>query len=218
MAVAFDNVASTNSFGATSLTTPAFTISGENRAGMLQLYVTEENTSGLSGSIGGVSASAITGADTTTGNPNGRCLCWGAANPATGSQTGTMSWTSASTACGLGALTATGVDQTTPFNNGNQVTTDANPASVDLVITSVSGDLTATVANNTNSLTGTNQTIKWGPSVLGAGDIGPGTGTTTHTWSGNAFNWFLAGANFKATAAGRGRLMSHTRNRLVYAG
>jgi hypothetical protein len=72
-----------------------------------------------------------------------------------------------------------------------------------VTVTSSSGDLTATVATTSNAWVApfTNQALKWGPdSSSVAGDVGPGTGTTTHTWMGQFFGEIhaVSGANFKA--------------------
>jgi hypothetical protein len=91
------------------------------------------------------------------------------------------------------------VDQTTPCVNGNFNTGGASPKS--LQVTSLNGDLTFTIQGNGQATGSTNQTLKWSSnagSYYGNGDIGPGTGTTTHTWTvTGGTNVHIAGANFK---------------------
>src|SRR5204863_3959222 len=82
---------------------------------------------------------------------------------------------------------------------------DSQPVTTSVTIASTTGDLTASVAytNSAWVTPPTNQALAWGvDSGQGGGDIGPGTGTTTHTWTDQ---WPLnahavSGANFKAVA------------------
>jgi hypothetical protein len=202
VAVAFDNTTFFSSAAATTITTPAFIISaGANRAAGLGWSGTNNLISAISGSVGGVAGAAVAGADTTTTNASGRCLLFVVTAPPSGSQTATMSWTTASNVT-LGVATATGVDQTTPMNNG--VNAVGNLTTTSLTVTSTNGDLTMDVAGAfVNSFSATNQTVLWNDTAgaSGAGGRGPGTGTTTHTWT-QAFtgDWAQAGANFKAAA------------------
>jgi hypothetical protein len=104
----------------------------------------------------------------------------------------------------VGVITVSGADQSTPVINGTFIATGSAPAAMSLTITSNPGDLTASVALTSSTWVSpfTNQILKWGldssASVAG-GDIGPGTGTTTHTWT---EQWTgspssASGANFK---------------------
>jgi hypothetical protein len=152
------------------------------------------DTVGISGTIGGETLTIVSGTDggVTTGT-----VMLGKATGLTGAQTVSLSWTNAGDV-GAGAISATGVDQATPFNNGSFVASTGS-----LSITSTSGDLTSSITTGTASIT-TNQTSKWSQSIgaiFTGGDIGPGTGTTTHTWT-STFSMFMSGANFKQVAAG----------------
>src|SRR5207247_5950965 len=66
----------------------------------------------------------------------------------------------------------------------------------------------------------TNQSLKWGvDSGQGGGDIGPGTGTTTHAWTDK---WPLnahavSGANFKASTLAEFKLSASPSSRTVTA-
>jgi hypothetical protein len=70
-------------------------------------------------------------------------------------------------------------------------------------IVSNAGDLTASVAYSANTWKSpfTNQALKWGlDSAAAGGDVGAGTGTTTHTWTDQyaGQTHSVSGANFKA--------------------
>jgi hypothetical protein len=104
----------------------------------------------------------------------------------------------------VGVITVSGADQTNPTNNGTFVASNSSPAkTTSVTITSNPGDLTASIGYTANSWVTpyTNRTLKWGvDSKAAGGDIGPGTGTTTHTWT-DAYAAQLhavSGANFKA--------------------
>lgn len=209
-AVAYDNKISSGAFsGATSVTTGTFTIgAGVNRAAIACLhFYASNNPSGITVSVGGVSGSAITGADTGTATTS-RTVCFCVTNPPSGSRTASASWTNAATG-DFGVITATGVDQTTPCTNGAQAVNAGagGVATVSVTITSASGDLTVSAGQTENALaaTPTNRTLRWGvDSGVWAGDTGPGTGTTVHTWTDTILNQHMtaAGANFKAAGGG----------------
>jgi hypothetical protein len=203
MAVLFDNAlllqtaASTNSF-----TSSAFTISGSaNRAAMVHIILQDTGVTISSVSIGGVAGAAIAGAACVETN-GVTVLIWGVKAPPSGSQTCTITTSIAATFI-FGIIACTGVDQTTAFNNGTgDVIADADAP---LSVTSNTGDLTSTCVYNQSANTiSTDRTAKWGATVesdFRGGDIGPGTGTTVHTWSDGVFNnKLLAGANFIAAS------------------
>lgn len=213
MSVTYDNASALVTGDAiTSLTTPSFTItSSANRAAVLCLGHRGLLSTGFSGSCGGISASLITGTDSSGGST--RSQLFGVIAPASGSQTASMSWTTAVSAT-LGAITASGVDQTTAFNNG---ATGSGTTSASVAVTSTSGDLTTTgyLNNKTTQLT-SDKTRKYtgaGSDTSSGGDIGAGTGTATHAWSGGAggSSMHASGANFVAAAAA-GRTTKNTRS------
>lgn len=200
-AVAFDASVTVHGFTVTTLTTGSFTIgAGSNRACAIGLS-SGAAISAITASCGGASASAVTGA---TDTDTIQVQIWVAIAPTSGTQTATASWTGAQTTS-LGAITATGVDQTTPMNNGtgNDTAALTQTSSNPLSITSTSGDLTVSLATDGSQDTTitSNQTKK--TSDFGCMDIGPGTGTTSHTWTnGVSVTWRVAGANFKQAAGG----------------
>jgi hypothetical protein len=205
--VAYDNSVTVHTFSGTTLTTGSFTISGTNRAASIGFQF-NGSVSGITASCGGVSASAVSGADVTHSISGTRAVLYRVIAPPTGSQTCTASWTGTVSAS-MGVITATSVDQTTPMNNGNAV--DCGFASTcALTITSTNGDLTVTLGgvSASDSAQTTDQTLR--QSDFGSMDTGPGTGSTTHTWSHAASNMLNVGASFKAAgAASSGRVMVH---------
>jgi hypothetical protein len=197
--VAFDATATISGSGVTSLTTGSFTIgSGANRAAIIGLSHSGNGGSSFSGSCGGVSAALITGTDSGI-NVACRSQMWRVIAPASGSQTASMSW-SVNQSGRLGVVTAIGVDQTTPANNGTFATASSGTTR-SLSITSVSGDLTLdTAVSSAGALSAPTQTQRWSGST-GAGSTGPGTGTTTHTWTCPDNYSAQSGANFNQASA-----------------
>lgn len=195
MSVVADSSQAVGGGGVTTLTTPAFTISSTaDRAAMICLE-SSASISAITMSVGGVSGSAITGADSGGAN---RAVIFGAIAPPSGSQTATASWTTSSFAV-LGVLVGNGVDQTTAFNNGVNAT--GTSASASGTVTSNPGDLTVGTTEVTAVVSSSNQTLVWNGSpggASGAGSYGTGgVGTTTHTFTlAASAAWGWAGANF----------------------
>lgn len=200
--VAFNAASVMKSGTSTTGTSAAFTINaGNNRACVVGLTMSANNATGISCSCGGQTASLVTGTDTGTAETT-RTMLFAAANPATGSQTASCSWTT-SMGFAFGAIVANNVDQSTPMNNGTFATQhNPSPAALSLSVTSTNGDLTTTTAKAGSAWVGagTNQASGevWGDTTRGA-DYGPGTGTTTHTWTVAFINQTIlaSGANFK---------------------
>ena len=202
--VSFDNkVSSGFHWGVTTVTTPALIIGSRiNRAAMIMVTMTANNATGITASLGGVSGTLIPGTDSGT-TATFRSLIFQVINPPSGLQTATVSWTGSMNA-DVGVITVSGANQTTPCTNGTFVAFNSSPSvSTSVTITSNPGDLTASMGATANQWITpfTNQTLQWGPdSNAAGGDIGPGTGTATHTWKGQFTNEMqvVAGANFKA--------------------
>jgi len=216
MAVAYDNSITKDDFGVTGLTTAGFTISGSNRAACLGL-TTLANTSAHTGSCSGVSANVI--ASTNLLATGIEVVLLSVIAPVAGAgKTATVGWTTAASAS-VGVITFTGVDQTTPANNG--VTKSAAFASsISQAITSTSGDMTTSMyaGGGSDGAATSNQTKR--TSDFGCLDTGGGAGTTTHTWSHAAEDMVFSGANFVQVAAGGGTwgpLLGGQNNRLVQA-
>lgn len=204
--VAFDNkVSSGFDFGVTKITTPAFTIgTGPNRAAMIMVAMSAKTATNVTASLGGVPATLIPGTDSGT-TATGRTMIFQVVNPPSGAQTATVSWTTSMNA-EVGVITVSGADQTTPTNNGSFSAATSSPnAATSVTITSNPGDLTASIGYTTDEWKApyTNQTLKWGiDSGIVGGDIGPGTGTTTHTWTDDfaGQTHAVSGANFRTAA------------------
>jgi hypothetical protein len=202
--VVYDNkVSSGIQFGVTSITTPAIVIgTGVNRAAMIMVAMGANTATNITASLGGVPATLVPGTDTATAAAI-RTMIFQVINPPSGSKTATISWTTSMNA-DVGVIAVSGADQTTPCINGSNIAVaSASTAATSLTITSNFGDLTATIGYSANKWKTpfTNQTLKWGlDSTSIGGDVGPGTGTATHTWTDQyAFQTHaVSGANFKA--------------------
>jgi hypothetical protein len=202
--VAYDNkVNSGFQFGVTSVTTPALTIgSGANRAAMIMVAMGANNATNVTASLGGLMGTLVPGTDSGT-TAAFRTLIFQVINPPSGSQTATVSWTT-SMNVDVGVITVSGANQTTPCTNGTFTANNSNPnTTASVTITSNPGDLTASVGFTADAWASpfTNQTLKWGlDSGVAGGDIGPGTGTTTHTWTDQYLyqTQAVSGANFRA--------------------
>lgn len=199
MPAVFDNAAAAASAAAvTTITTPSFTIAGTDRAACIGLGWDDGTAvTGVSASCGGVSGSEVTGTSVVNYM---RGVLYSVIAPATGAQTATASWTTARLA-GIGVVTATGVDQTTPMNNGTSAFGTGVPSRT---ITSTSGDLTTDCVAEQDIPSVPTQTERYNQvSGIGiAGSTGPGTGTTTHAWATSPAEWAHMGANFVQVAAG----------------
>ena len=205
--VAYDNSISAQGANITTLTTASFTIgSGSNRAAIAGLSTRSSSVNPgtvTTMTVGGVSGTEI--ASTLKQLSFITTQLWSVISPAAGSQTATMTWTNSVTDATLGVVTASGVDQTTPANNGTGATglfTDLS-----LAVTSTSGDLTISndSVGSTTEVYTPNQTSRWSQSSgRQAGQTGDGTGSTTFTWTSNnqLGVWAQSGANFKQAVAG----------------
>jgi len=202
--VTYDNsVSSGFQWGVTRVTTPAFIIgSGANRAAMIMVAMSANGAANITASLGGVSGTVIAGTDSGT-SATLRTLIFQVINPPSGSQTATVSWLN-SMNVDVGVITASGADQTTPCTSGTFAASNSTPApATSVTIAGNSGDLTASVGFTGGNWVApfTSQTLKWGiDSGAAGGDIGPGTGATTHTWTAQFYfqTHAVSGANFRA--------------------
>jgi N,N-dimethylformamidase beta subunit-like protein len=205
--VIYDNTVSSGiQWGVATVTTPPFGIGrGTNRAAMIMVTMSANGATNVTASLGGVSGTVIAGTDSGT-TAAIRTMIFQVINPPSGSQTATVSWAGGTFNVDVGVITVSGADQTTPGTNGTFAANDSTPtAATSVAITSNAGDLTASVGyTNAAWVTPfTNHTLAWGvDSSATGGDIGPGTGTTTHTWTDSYVlqTHAVSGANFKAFA------------------
>jgi hypothetical protein len=202
--VVYDNSNHVEGGAVTTLTTSSFTItSSASRAALLGLIAfSAGSSSGFTSTCGTVSGALVTSTDVTSG-AGLRTLIHRVIAPASGSQTGSMSWTTAVGGCSLGVMTASAVDQSTPTNNGNTANSSGTTATI--TITTAVGDLTFAIGNPTSALSAPTQTQVWldTGTTGGGGSRGPGSGTSNiHSWtqSTNAA-YVMSGCNLVATAA-----------------
>lgn len=200
MAAAFDSTASNIVVGGTSV--PSFNInlvSGSNMAVAVGLMFLGNATTAITVTVGGTSATLVSGTDTTTDRSHRSMIFVVAKGTATGNQSVAVSWTTAAD-CIAAAVGASGVDQSTPMNNGTWASGASTTPSV--TITSASGDLTLDTASCSfgKALSAPTQTQRWdidNNNVNGAGSTGPGTASPTHSWTmAPSDGWTDSGANF----------------------
>lgn len=200
-AVSYVTVDNTAAFGATTATTVGVVPgAGSDRAAIITIILSNNAVTNMVCTTGGVSSTLIAGTDSGA-TYTVRTMALSVINPPTGGQSTVCNWTGNSDIF-LATVYVTGADQTTPANGGtfNGVTASTTCS---LSITSTNGDLTTSAVRGNTSTT-TNQTQKWQTYVTVRGDIGPGTGTTTHTWTDSSGAITCVGANFVQVGGGGG--------------
>jgi hypothetical protein len=214
-AVSYAGTASscTSTSAGTSIPSCSFTLPGGTTNGAVAVSLTFVTTSitGVTVTVGGVSASLVASTDTGSSPPAGtryrNMIYCAATGSATGAQTVSVSWTGSSNAS-AGMVGASGVDQATPCNNGT--TSSTTSATISTSITSSSGDLTfdwVSDGSGSNGYPNTptqTQRLQFQDGSFNAAlgeSTGPGTGTATHQWTVNTSSGALqSGANFKSAA------------------
>ena len=194
--VTYDNTAS----GGANSSPLSFNItigSGSNRAVAVGCSFSSSVT-GITVTVGGSSATLVSG--TQSSGESYISTIHVLAAPSSGSQSVSVSWTgTSSTYCG--AVSASGVDQATPMNNGTFEHNGSGPTA-SVTITTTTGDLTFSVVSCESGSTPTspNQTSRWAASqnftTGSGGQTATGTGTISHTWA-TGSGWLMSGANFK---------------------
>lgn len=205
MSVTYDAFVEVAGASTNTLTSGSFTITASaNRAAAIQIGHDNTNALSFSGSCGGAAAAIVSGSDSGIVGAAlfRRTLIMGAAAPASGSQTATVAWTNNISNPVMAALTAFGVNQSTPLNGGTFSTSGGTTTGA-VTVTSPAGDLTTTIAyNGTATPPTSSQTRRWLEGFIGAGDTGPGTANPTHTWTSASTDWAVSGANFVAAGGG----------------
>lgn len=212
MGVAFDNVATgSNSSATTSI--PSFNLvigAIVNGAVVVAISFAQNTVSAVAVTIGGVSATLISGTDTGT-TATSRSMMFGlATGSTTGSQAIVISWTGAANAI-AGAVSAGGVNQATPFINGTAAHGQDNGSGggdPSITITSAANDMTMdNVADDAGAApTAPTQTSRYsgrdGAFQIGnGGSTAPGAATVTHAWTVTAFAiWAQSGVDFSAAS------------------
>ena len=126
---------------------------------------------------------------------------WVLTNPANATSTITVTYLAAvNTTCG--AMSFTGVHQTTPFINTNTNTGSSTAPSV--AITNPANNISMDDVAPQGSVPGSpTQTQAWatGANNTGGGSYGTGSGTNTHTWTlGASNNWASVGLSVNAAS------------------
>jgi hypothetical protein len=199
-AVAFDAAASGNTSDANA-TSGNFNITigaGSNRAVVVGVACSV-NVTGMAGNVGGATLSTIASTTSATGT------MLVAVNPPTGVQTVSLTWTN-NGKCAFGAIAFSGVNQAAPTSGG---TTGSHP----IAVTSVSGDMTTTIVWTGSAGSTSDRDDRYNDVLMGTGvgrlngDTGPGTGSTTHTYTAASIG--ASGANVVQSTAGgcRGGMM-----------
>lgn len=199
MAVAFDSTSGQQTSTSSPFTTSAWTIgSGTNNAALVAFqWIGGSSLGTATVTVGGVTCSLIANTNIVDGAQGIGIQLWGCTNVPPGSQTATLTWSAGSLTVVTGIIVATGVNQSTPFTQG-QTTESVNPS---LTFTDASGDLTSTAIFNTGSAPTTNQTLRWGSGTNEEGDTGPGSGNTTHTWTSASSVSLMSGVNIQQLSA-----------------
>lgn len=221
-AVAYDsNAHQTNAGSGGSGSIPSFNISvvtATNVACAIGIYIRFADTIS-SVTVGGVTASLIS----NTTSSDGHIQLYGAALGNTnGTKAVVVSAPSATSDLAANVICATGVDQVTPFNNGNKNSTGFSAGVMNFNspgVTSTSGDLivafgfdwtgsAATAPTNVTVPSGaafTDGDICAGGATCLTGGYGDGTGTANPQWTTpSGDGWSITGVNFVAATGGGG--------------
>lgn len=196
-----------NASATTSIPNFTITLAGTSGAVLVFLAMGDTTATGITVTIGGVSASLISGTDTSAPSSY-RSLVYGLATGSTsGSQTVSISWTTGMYAA-ASAICATNVDQTTPFTNGTG-NSSGSGGTGSVTVTSATDDLTfAGISCESGGVpTSPNQTQVHADSAAFQVGIGTsraaGAASVQHTWS-TGSGWAMSGVNIKASSGGGG--------------
>lgn len=192
MAVAFDvaGLDAASNFGVTSCTTASFTIAATaDRAALLVLGMAGNSSTGFTSSCAGTSGSAVSGTDSASAVAD-RILAHQVIAPASGSQTATMSWTTAQDAL-LQVMVFNGVDQTNPFTNGNVASNSTGSPTIAPTGGSGAGNLSAAGANGYYGAVTGGQTTRVAVESNGSHQLTVSTHTagSTHSWADGFAEW-----------------------------
>jgi hypothetical protein len=169
------------------------------------------SVTGITITVGGVSAAAVTGT-TSTYSTGIMSIMYGVAlGNVSGNQAVAISWTGSSRA-GAAVVCANGVDQTTPLINGTEAHNNVSIGTATTAVTNASGNLavTGTVdtsANNLSAPTATQELLFGSNNNCVSTNTCMGAQTSTATdpsisWTNTIGDgWASSGASFKAAAA-----------------
>ena len=161
---------------------------------------------GVSVTYGGVALTLVPGTSGTSSDNLQHTELWYLVNPSITPGNIVASWTG-TRGYAMGAVSFSGVHQTTPVLNGTYATGNSTTTSV--TITSAAGDMTMdTVSQNSGAatpLSAPTQTQRWldaaPTNVTAGGSTAPGVATVTHAWTnGSSVPWVSSGVDIKAAA------------------
>jgi hypothetical protein len=201
VSIADISVASAQATGVMSISTSITITPKANRGGIIGLAIIDGSATDITVSMAGTPGVLIPGTDTTT-TYGIRHMLFSVAAPSSGVQTVSASWSGITESVYLGAVATSGVDQSTPANNGGFASGRFDSPTINAA--SNSGDLTVSLQSGDDNTvrTPTTQTLLWNRAGVATNynasmDRGPGTaGPITHTWS-SSLDWLLSAANFK---------------------
>jgi hypothetical protein len=156
--------------------------------------------------VGGNPPTLVSGTTSNQDDLVGTSMYCLATGSDTGAQTVSVSWTGTNSAVAV-ATSFSGVDQTTPCQNGTQAGYIFSATSASLAITSATGNMTFDgLANRTTtSISDANFTERFNlltGDQSSAGQTEPGSATNTHTWTMPTGRAGQSGVDIRAVPAG----------------
>lgn len=202
MAVAFDAVSSFAHDGASH--TLSHTVTGSN----LYLLVGVSLVGSVGRTVTGITYNgvALSSLGNIANSVTYRTELWGLVAPATGAHNVVISTGGPGSTIVAGAISFTGVDQTTPTSGFATATgNSANPA---VTVASATGDMVfAGCIDAGGGSISVDQTLRWNLQMLtdtprGAGSTATGASSVTTTFTGSNNLWAALGINLKAAGGG----------------
>lgn len=187
--VAFDAVASATGFGGANPASPitwSHTCTGSNRYLEVDIFVGTPTAPDSDIAVTGVTYNSVSmtlvasSLVHSNGINRGYVVRYGLVNPASGSNTVSVSYTNTSVqatdAVGCNSRSYTGVNQTTPYSNLASATGSGTSATVN--VTSAAGSMVSAAFDGGSSFSSTNQTQRWRYNVNPNSAGGNGAGNT----------------------------------------
>src|SRR5437667_7571975 len=192
---------SSSQTGGTSTTTWAHTTSGTNRVLVVGVSWANITTRTVTSVTYGVQTMTSAGSAVNAGNAGAQIFYLVA--PAVGSNTVTVTLSGSANSLVGGAVTLTGVNQTTPLGIFASATGSSTTPSV--TVTSNTGETVIDTVSLTSSGAMTvsgGQTQQWqaGTSGRGAGSTKPGASSPTMSWASGNFAWAIGAVGVKPVA------------------
>lgn len=169
------------------------------------LVFSANTATGITVTIGGVSATLVSGSDSGTARASRSMIYALATGSTTGAQTVSIAWTGAMRAAAA-AVSMSGVNQSTPTANGTFASGTPTPSSV--TVTSATGNLTLEASSfvSGNAPTSPTQTSVYAANPGSQVGIGvsraDGGATVVHGWSNTGSAWTASGVDLVASTEG----------------